>query len=372
MLCFDSAVTGKSGDLPTFEVSSFGEKQDVDGVPVEERVLKLVDVAGMPVLLSGDAATAMQFCRRLKVQMTVDTDVRRALGTLHTSVKADPAFTVVIAHMLNDRAVLTEYSSRDGIASMNEPMPGVTFQAGSLPDSLKRLVQSIVTLARSAGLDAESELMTVVSALQMMGLAHYLPSFGVGGTFVGARFGSAGLVWQSDIVYMTTTAERLALAGGRGVAGAFDTVRVRLVEGKAVVGSSINRSITLLQPPRFIGDGTPDEALSKLVDDPGSWVGPAKYFALAHAGRQRVVLVVTRTEPLSDLITVVDSPDPKLRIVCTNNGLRDELLRSLEPNKFEVIVLVEKTQPHTCSRYRATVDLLGDAPPGYMPTVRRE
>lgn len=48
MLCFDSAVTGKSGDLPTFEVSSFGEKQDVDGVPVEERVLKLVDVAGMP------------------------------------------------------------------------------------------------------------------------------------------------------------------------------------------------------------------------------------------------------------------------------------------------------------------------------------
>ena len=46
MLCWDSAATKEGSELRV-PVSSFGERQDVNGTPVEESVIKLVEVRGL-------------------------------------------------------------------------------------------------------------------------------------------------------------------------------------------------------------------------------------------------------------------------------------------------------------------------------------
>ncbi len=88
------------------------------------------------------ARTAGAFAKEL-IALLDKHDLRAALARLDPVFRGCPeAFSLIFAHPLEGRIVLTRYASTSGLMEMNEPDPNTCWIDGSLPEHLKSLIRT--------------------------------------------------------------------------------------------------------------------------------------------------------------------------------------------------------------------------------------
>lgn len=357
ILCWDSAIT-RAGREPKNQQSSFGELQVLDGRAVEEGAIKLCDIAGLPALVTGDVGTAGAFAKEL-IALLDKHDLRTALARLDPVFRGcKEAFSLIFAHPLEGRIVLTRYASTSGLMEMNEPDPNTCWIDGSLPEHLKSLIRTGAYAVEGMPLEPPRKLLALLALMQAMGVAYYLPEHGVGGAFCGATFDGT-ITWQEPIIYLlsnTPTLEAaMSEAGTDGVSTTdpFQMIRCQVSDWVGLVGSSITRRFVVLHSPSERRTEEELRAFVQTFPDPFKWLVPSSAYAFIDTSKQRVVVALTRTDPPSPLVQIRSNPD----VVAPDGLIFHRLREPLDPRFWDFVVFVDKPTGTQVAAHIGRIDL---------------
>jgi hypothetical protein len=345
-------------------VSSFGEQQDVNGTPVEEGAIKLVEVGAFPVLIVGNVRPALAFCDELERELETR-EVREALTVLHPIFANAEHFTMVIAHQIKGRTVLTLYSSTEGVLVKDDGWR--VWVLGALPDPLARTIRTAAHgIEHRIPIDGAAKLMALLSVMQALGIGNYLPQHGVGGAMCGARY-DGSLRWQDPILFLISDPvqlgqlqlqlqlpERTIDVAPAEAADPFHKVRCHVIDGVGVVISSIAQRVTLLTRPRGAIDPSTVQSILQSIPVRNGPVAQVGYYALIDTSKQRVVLAIPRRVQRSSLVRVADTgTDVSLILSSTIVGILGE---DLAQDRWELVVCAEKDTAGV-KRFNITMEL---------------
>jgi hypothetical protein len=337
IMCADSAITAPRGVRPN-PLSSFGEVQDVDGTPVEEGAIKLIEVGDMAVMIAGNVTKALACCEELWSEYETR-GVREALLYNHALFKdTEDYFALIIAHRLDGRTVLTVYSSPEGVFFQDDGWRVWTI--GPLPDHLKRTIRGVAKGIERMPISAARKLMAMIAAMQALGIKEYLPRHNVGGAMCGLRYDGA-LHWQDPIVFLMSNPPQLAksYAAARAASASsntFQLIRSQVVNGVGFITSSITDTTTVLTSP--VEQRSREELirLATSLPFPGSPFAPVGCYVFVDISKQRAVVTMTWSPSQGALMSVIETDlgfDFEVR-----RPLLEKINEGLAENRFELAV----------------------------------